>query len=140
MTKAQPSIHVRAKREQMGSIIVPGRRSLGEQWTRLNISHDADQIYVTNEGAAEAPESGRITAVAAHEVEYTNYVLEAMQEKALEARRNPQGMSEEEKTKLLNELWMGYIEQRLKLLKGQSQFGPSGMTQRQRVNPAPRES
>jgi len=140
MTKANPSIHVPTTRHSWGSIIVPGRRALGEEWTRLDISHDQDKVYVTNEGPTEAPTSGRITAVAAHEVEYTNHVLEAMKEKGLDQQRNPQVMSLEERTKLLNELWQDYVEQRLKHFKGQSQFGPSGMTQRQRVNPAPRES
>lgn len=132
MTKANPNIHIPTKRDTWGSIVVPGRRALGEQWTRLDISHDKDQVYVTNEGSAETPPDGKVQVVASEDAEYTNYILSALPEKIGERMSNPQEMSIEERTKLINDLWQDYWEQKLKEGRAASQFGPGGATLRQR--------
>lgn len=133
MTKADQNTHIPTKREHWGSIIVPGRRALGETWTRLDITHDKDQVYVTNEGEAPfVPENGKIQVVAAQDAEYTNYVLESLPDKIRERQKNPQGMSTEEQAKLLNEMWQEFWAKKMKEVNASSQFGAGGATLRQR--------
>ena len=122
------------------SMIVPGRRALGEDWVRVTVGHDADNItYSTS--PAEAPADGKpIMAVTGRDAECAEYILTAQMEKAKARAVAPQELTAQERFEAVNVAWLAFIEDKLRYLRGQSTFGPGGFTQRQRVaqNPATR--
>ena len=122
------------------SMIVPGRRALGESWTKVTIGHDADRIVYQTE-AAEAPADGRsIVAVSGEDAEMASYILTAQMEKARSRAVAPQALTRQERFDLVNAAWHDYVEQKLRMMRGVSTFGAGGAVQRQRVaqNPATR--
>lgn len=122
------------------SMIVPGRRALGEQWSRVTIGHDGDEITIEREDAAAPADNKPIMAVTGPDAEYARYILEAQAEKAQARAVAPQELTREERFEALNAAWHAYMEQKLRWLNGQTTIGPAGMHQRQRVyqNPATR--
>lgn len=118
------------------SIIMPGRRALGETWSRVNIGHTRDEIVVTREDA-QAPADGKpFMAVTGPDAVYSEYIIEAMYEKA-KNRPPSDPLSEKERWEVVNEAWFNFMEQKIKYLSGSSQIGPTGLHQRQRVNQNP---
>lgn len=117
--------------EAVITMIVPGRRALGETWSKVTIGHD-DRDMVVDREDAEAPVGGRpVVAMSGPDAEYTNEILASLAEKA--AGRQLSEMSYAEKYRIANEAWMNFVEQKLKHLKGQSTFGAGVTVQRQRV-------
>lgn len=122
------------------SMIVPGRRALGESWLRVTIGHDQDHMTYQTE-AADAPADGKaIMAVSGQDAEMASYILTAQMEKAKARAVAPQALTREERFEMVNAAWQDFLEQKLRFLKGQSTFGSGGATQRQRLtqNPATR--
>lgn len=115
------------------SVVVPGRRALGEGWVRVTIGHDADHITYSTE-AADAPADGKpIIAVTGADSEIADYILTAQMEKAKERAVAPQELTPQERYEAVNRAWLDYQEQKLRALRGQSTFGAGGSTQRQRI-------
>ena len=115
------------------TMLVPGRRALGETWTKVTIGHDAENVTVATE-AADAPADGKpIMAVTGADAEYASYILAAQVEKAKARAVAPQALTKQERYDILNEAWHAFLEQKIRHLKGQSTFGAGGATQRQRV-------
>jgi hypothetical protein len=122
------------------TMVIPGRRALGETWTRVTIGHDADNITYAAE-PADAPADGKtIMAMTGKDAEMASYILTSQMEKAKARAVAPQELTAQERYEMVNEAWQAYVEQKLRALKGQSTFGPGGSTQRQRThqNPATR--
>lgn len=143
MTHADPTIHIKSKApENVVTMIVPGRRALGEEWSYVTIGATPDGIVVNRsdirEHGIEAPPTGKpIVAIGAREQVYAEYIIAAMQARAQERALNPQHMSQAERMQIVNEAWHNYVEQKLRMYQGKSQFGPSGFTQRQKVHRDP---
>lgn len=140
MTKAQPNIHIPSHYTPQMTMIVPGRRALGETFTRVELGVMNDRIVVHTE-PTEAPASGQTVAVMhGKDAKYAEYIMEAMDAKQKEALARG-ALSAEEKRKIaydaLQRLWFDHIEQKKKWLSGSTQIGPSGLHQRQKVHQNP---
>jgi hypothetical protein len=120
------------------SMIVPGRRALGESWQQVVIGHDADNITVQTTDT-EAPADGKpIMAMSGPDAMYAKYILDAQMEKAKSRSVLPSELSRKENYEALNEAFHNLIEEKLAWLKGRSSFGAAGAIQRQRVVQSPR--
>ena len=124
------------------TMIVPGRRALGETWSKVTIgaNPNTDQIEVTREDA-ETPADGKaIMVLGAKEQAYADYILVAALEKA-KARGKTVAelvMDRAEYAKALNEMWQDWMVEKVRWYKGQSQIGATGhLTQRQRIERNP---
>ena len=117
------------------TMIVPGRRSLGEGWSKVSIGHTSDEITVEREDAPAPADGKTITVVAGPDAEYSSYILEAAYEKA--ANRPPGAMTHMERVAVMNEAWFAFLEDKLRHLRGQTSIGAAGMFQRQRVHQNP---
>lgn len=115
------------------TMIVPGRRALGESWTKVTIGDDGDNITVDAE-ATEAPADNKpIVAMTGNDAAIANAIITKQMELSHGRAIAPQEMTHEERYRLVNAAWMDYVEQKIRALRGQSTFGPAGSTQRQRV-------
>jgi hypothetical protein len=115
------------------TMVVPGRRALGEDWVKVTIGHDADNI-VYDTAPAEAPADRKpIMAVTGREQEYASYILTAQMEKAKSRAVTPQDLTPKERYDAVNAAWQDYLEQKVLALRGVSTFGAAGGFQRQRV-------
>lgn len=116
------------------SMIVPGRRALGETWTRVTIGHDADRITVDTAPAEAPADNIPIMAVTGPDAEYAKYILDAQLEKARDrAGQPPRGLTRQEKYDLVNEAWFAFMEQKQLHLMGRSTFGAGINVERQRI-------
>lgn len=123
------------------TLIVPGRRALGEEWRKVTIGHTGDRITVDNE-PHEAPADGKpIMAMGVSDPGYIDDIIEAQLGKAIERANKPvREMTHDEYTRVINEAFQAWMEQKIRHLRGQTTIGPGGMQQRSRVhqNPATR--
>lgn len=139
MTKATPQVVVKEEAlNPVVSMITPGRRALGEDWSRVDISWDGDK-YVSHREDAERPADGKaifVPALGNVSMEIMDYVLAEQQKEAeYRARAKAQGVLQmkEAEYERINRLWHQWVEMKLKAFKGQSIFGPGGHTQREKV-------
>lgn len=143
MTKAQPNIHIPSHYTPQMTLIIPGRRALGETFTKVELGVMNDRI-VAHAEPTEAPASGQTMAVMhGEDAKYAEYLLEAMDEKQRERLAKGE-MDSEEKRRIAydayNRLWFDHMEQKKLALAGTTQIGAGGLHQRQKVhqNPATR--
>ena len=122
------------------TMIVPGRRALGETWSRVTIGHDGADITVAREDAAAPADGNPIVVLAGADAGYASYIMEAALEKAQERAVAPQALTPQEIHQATNAAWQAFIEDKLRWMKGQTTIGPGGMMQRQKIyqNPATR--
>lgn len=122
------------------TMIVPGRRALGETWSKVTIGHDQDEITVQREDAPPPADGRSIMVVAGEDSAYAQYILTAALEKAQEHAKSVPELTDRERFEATNAAWFAFMEDKLKHLKGQTSIGSAGMFQRQRVyqNPATR--
>lgn len=123
----------------IAAMIAPGRRALGEDWNRTTFHWNPDtQTYDVKTEATEAPADGKsifLPTLGNVPYEMVNWILDYQVKQAeYRAARGPQEMTQEERTKLLNEMWQDYMSEKLKWFNGQTQIGPGGMSQREKVN------
>lgn len=120
------------------TMVMPGRRALGEEWSKvtLYVDEDTDQITAEREDHA-APADLRpifVPALANCPPEMVDYMIGLQMKEAEYRKAHPQGMPLAERTRLINEAWHAFVEQKLRWFRGQSQIGPGGMSQRERVD------
>lgn len=128
-----PRIKDHAKVTPVYTMITPGRRALGEDWSKVTIGHTDDQMTLEVE-PTEAPASNRPIVVAHEgEMEMIDYILTAAREKAAQQAGLPELMTKEEKFKLVNEAWQDYIGNKLRWMQGVSTIGAGGLVQRERT-------
>lgn len=136
MTKANPNIHIPSNYTPQMTVVIPGRRALGESWTQVEIGVRNDQV-VAEARAVEAPPSQQPFAVLhGEDAKYAEDLLAMMND---EQRASLAGgtLTDEDRQQIMRD-WMQHIENKLKWLKGQTQIGASGrMTQRQKVHQNP---
>jgi hypothetical protein len=141
VTKADGHIRIKEpKANPVVSMITPGRRALGEDWSRVDISWNADERrYVADREDAPAPADGKpifIPALGNVSVEIMDFLIAEQQKEAeYRARAKAQGIKQvrESEYERINRLWQEWMEIKLKAFKGQSIFGPGGHTQREKV-------
>lgn len=146
MTKSNPNIHIPSNYAPQMTLIVPGQRSLGEDYIKVEIGVRDDKI-VAHKEKAEAPPSGRpLIALHGRDAVYAEYVMlaytEKQRERAEKIRTDPITQMEvaQRATELYNQAnreWFDHVEQKQRWLAGRTQVGPSGLHQRQRVNQNP---
>lgn len=142
MTKATPQVVMKEPDpgNPVVSMINPGRRALGESWSKVDISWDSDaQEYVVKREDVEAPADNRpifVPALGNASPEMVNYIL-GYQMKEAEYRERALAPTREQQRKenyeRVNRMWHDYIEQKLAWLKGQSTIGPGGFNQREKA-------
>lgn len=141
MTKANPNVHIPSNYTPQMTMVIPGRRALGEAWTQVEIGVRNDQI-VAQAHAAEAPPSQQPFAILhGEDAKYAEELLAMMNDQQRASLAG--GTMTDDDRAAIRKLWMDHIENKLKWLRGQTQLGATGrMTQRQRVtqNPATRPS
>lgn len=119
------------------TLIVPGRRALGETWSKVVIGHDGDDITVHREDAQAPADGHSIMVVAGEDSGYTAYILDAAIEKAAERAVAVPELTPQERFEAVNEAWQAFMEDKLRHLRGQTTVGRTGMFQRQRVHQNP---
>lgn len=143
MTKATPQVQVKESgpANPIVSMVTPGRRAIGEDWSRVDIAWDADaREYTVHREDAPRPADGLpifVPALGNISMEIMDYLIEEQQKEAeYRARAKAQHLPQQKKeqSERINELWHAWIETKIKAFKGQSIFGPGGHTQREKVN------
>jgi hypothetical protein len=142
MTKATPQVIVKDGPEPnpILTMIAPGRRALGESWSKVTFTWDSDErAYVVNREDAEAPADNRAIVVPALgncSPEMVNFIL-GQQMKQAEYRESAEVKTREQRRKeaweQVNQMWLEYVEQKLKWLRGQTTIGPGGFNQREKA-------
>lgn len=117
------------------SMIMPGRRSLGEGWRKVSIHPDPDTgNYLIDNEPTEAPAHNRtimVPGLGNVTAEMADFMLEHMRDKAKTPKAR--SLSKEEEAKQLNEAWQDYMEQKLRAFKGQTTVGTK-LYQRESLN------
>lgn len=140
MTKATPQVVVKDGPEEnpIVTMITPGRRAIGETWSKVSIAWQDGQ-YVLNREDSPAPADGRpivVPSLGNASPEMVNFILQ-QQMKEAEYRESSQSLTREQRRQeawqRVNEMWQEYMEQKLKWLKGQSTIGPAGLNQREKA-------
>ena len=115
------------------SMIVPGRRALGETWSKVHIVPNPDTgAYDVVREDAEQPEDNQsifIVGLGNVGMDMVEFVLEEQQDKAKTRAKHPR----QDFKKELNEMWQDYMREKQEWFRGRSQFGPAGSTQREKV-------
>lgn len=118
------------------TMVVPGRRALGEEWRKVTIRPEADGGYTTENEPAQAPPGGVpvvIPALANLSDAEINFILEGalkfQEYQSRRPRRRP--VSDPEIQRMVQSMWNDYVENKLKGLKGQTTLGPGGYFQRE---------
>jgi hypothetical protein len=121
------------------TLITPGRRALGEQWSKVSVTWSPDdRAYVLEREDAEAPADGRAIAIPSlgnASPEMINYIL-GYQMKEAEYRERAEAPTREQRRKetweRVNRMWQDYMEDKLRWLKGQTTIGAGGFNQREK--------
>lgn len=115
-------------------MIVRGRRAYGEEWRKVTISHDDNDVFVAENEATEKPADENpifVPAMGELSMDMADYLLEEQRKRSEDrAKRGlAEGLPTDEE---INRMWQDYAEQRLRLFKGQTTLGPGGMSQREK--------
>ena len=131
---AHPRIKNHAKITPQFTMVTPGRRALGEDWSKVVIGHTDDDITV-EVTPTEAP-ANNIPIIVAHEgeMEMIDYIVSAQRAKAEERGVQEGELSQQERFAAVNEAWHDYMQDKVRWLKGTSTIGAAGLIQRQRTN------
>ena len=132
MTKADPRIQITKKPlDPVVTMIVPGRRALGETWSKVTvgIDHDKDDWGVEREDTTAPADNSPIfvPAMGNLSVEMADYILEHSRAKAPERAKQGKGGYT---TAELSELFHDYMEEKLVRLQRKSTYGAGGHFQR----------
>lgn len=119
-------------------MVVPGRRDLGGSgWEEVTLRPSDDGATIeTERNATEAPATGLphiIPAMGNLSTEEVNFIMEGSLKASEYESRHPrrQPVTDKEIQKMVQQMWMDYMEQKLRAFKGTSTFGLGGHTQRQ---------
>ncbi len=119
-------------------MVVPGRRDLGGTgWEEVTIrpSDDGSRIETVRE-ETQAPATGLphiIPSMGNLSTEEVNFIMEgslkASEYESRKPRRRP--VTDKEIHDMVQQMWMDYMEQKVRAFDGRSTFGLGGHTQRQ---------
>jgi hypothetical protein len=138
MTKANPSIQIRStKPKPLLTMITPGRRAYGEEWSKVTVTPNPDTGgYDVEREDTPAPAGNTpiiVPALGEMSIEMADYLLEYKRKD--QEYRVSQGLpirttwTHEE----INNIWHDWCEFKAKTLAGKTQSGPGGWAQRERV-------
>lgn len=125
------------KQNPVMTMIVQGRRALGEDWNKVTVTPNVEtgQYDIEREPTAAPPDNTAIfvPALGNLSIEAADYILE-YKRKDQEYRRSnnlpvKRGWSEAEITRMFHE----WLEFKKKMFKGQTQSGPKQTFQREKV-------
>lgn len=131
---AHPRITGHVEPKPMLTMITPGRRALGEDWSEVKIGSTDDEITVEVSPTAAPAHNRPIIVAHEGEMEMIDYILEATRAKAAERDTSTDLLTAQERHAAINEAWQDYIGDKLAHFHGRSTIGAGGMVQRQRVN------
>ena len=120
------------------TMLTPGRRALGEKWSKVRVFADPDAGgYTVEREDSPAPADNTpilVPQMGEVSVEMADYILEyKRQDQEYRVRRgNP--IRKTWTHKEINQLWFDWCEFKKKHYLGQSVSGPGGWTQRDRIN------
>lgn len=120
------------------SLITPGRRAIGEDWSKVNVfADDNTGGYKVEREDTPAPAGLRpivVPGLGNISVEMADFILEKQrqtQEEQVKEGRFDHSVDMENRIK---QLWMEYMEWKVKMLEGKTVSGPYSWSQRERVN------
>ena len=137
MTKATPQVVIKEghKPNPVMSMIIPGRRALGEDWSKVNV-FAGENGYTSEREDTPAPADGKaifVPGMGNVSTEMADFILEQQRHMAIERLRHPNRPDPRSEADRINAMWHDFVEQKLRAFKGQSTFGPGGHTQREKV-------
>lgn len=108
----------------------------GGTWQEVTVAVDEGKIKVVERRPTDAPPAGRpiyVPAMGAMSLEAVDFLVEGAR-KAQEygKKRHPRQMPMREYQVWLQQMWLDYVEQKLKFLQGKTQIGPGGLFQREK--------
>ena len=117
------------------SMIVPGRRAMGEDWSKVTIRPDPDTgKYLVEREDTPAPADRTpifVPGLGNVSVEMADFILQSQVELAKDRAKQPKRSEAEAKAEV-NRLWQEYCEQKTRWFRGRTTVGPGGMHQRER--------
>ncbi len=116
-------------------MVVHGQRSEGEDFIEVTVGVDQDdRIRILGKQPVEAPPNRRpiiVPAMGNLAMEQVDFLLEGARKSQEYSNVNPHDMPLPEYNRWLGKMWLDYVEQKLKWLKGQTTIGPGGFNQRE---------
>lgn len=139
MTKATPQVVIKdgPKAPPIMTAILPGRRALGETWSKVSFRWEPDErAYVLEREDAEAPADNQpifVPSLGNMSMEAVDFILQYQQEEA-KSRAKQKALTREQKEKeqwqSLNRMWQDFMEQKLRWMRHETTIGPGGFNQR----------
>lgn len=127
-----------SRQNPIASTIMPGRRSLGEGWRKINIYPDPDTgTYIIDNQPTEAPADRKpifVPGMGNISAEMADFFLEWQRDKANERlKKAPTETEQRDYEAELNQAWIDYMEMKARAFKGQTTVG-SKLYQRESFN------
>lgn len=117
-------------------MLVPGRRALGESWSKVSIYADhATGEYVTEREDAAAPAEECaifVPAMGNESIEAADYLLEYKKKDQEYRKAHGRPIKKSWSYEEINKLWQDWMELKIKRFKGQTQSGPTATFQREK--------
>ena len=123
------------KRNPVASMIMPGRRSLGETWSKVNIFVTPEGHYEVEREDTPAPADNCAIIVPAMgnlSYEAVDYILERKRKDQEYRKSHNQPIRKGWSQKEIERLFHDWMELKVKRFKGQTQSGPKQTFQRER--------
>ena len=114
-------------------MIVPGRRALGEDWSKVTITPTPEGTYEVEREDTPAPALNVpifVPALGNISLEMADWMLERQRKEQEYQQNDPRRQHSPVLEEKLKEWWLDFVEQKLKNFKRQTQSGPDGWTQR----------
>lgn len=139
MTKATPQVVIAdsGPSNPIVTMVTPGRRAIGESWSKVSILWDSDErAYVLQREDAPAPADNQpifVPALGNLSMQAVDFIIQSQQKEA-EYRESEKVKSRDQKRKenweRVNRMWQDYMEQKLRWMRGQTTVGAGGLFQR----------
>ena len=124
-----------SKQNPVMTMIVPGRRAMGEDWSKVVIRPDPDTgTYLVEREATPAPADRSpifVPGLGNISTEMADFILERSRDESSARAKRPRQSAAEVKAEI-NRVWQDYCEQKLRGFQGRTTVGPAGMHQRER--------
>lgn len=129
-------IKVKKKKENpVMTMIVPGRRALGEEWSKVTVTPNSDTgSYDVEREDTEAPAGQRpifVPALGNISMEMADWILERQRKEQEYQARSGRFDHQPAIEQKIKEYFLEYMALKLKAFKGTSVSGPAGWTQRE---------
>ena len=142
MTKATPQVQVKkgADPNPIVTMVTPGRRALGESWSKVSIAWDSDErAYVINREESPAPADNLpifVPGLGNLSMEAVDFIIQSQMKESQypeSSKSLTRAQRQKEQHERINRMWHDYIEQKLRWMRGQTTVGAGGLFQREKV-------